>query len=160
MEEKNIIQARAVYKTLCAMLDEDDWHYDADAENLTVKCSARGEDLPIDIRIIIDPDLLVIILLSELPFSVAKEKRDVMAVAVAGANYRLADGSFDYNYAGGNITFRLTSSFNNSLISKELIKYMVYVSCATVDEFNDKFYDITRREMTLEEAHKYVKGDN
>lgn len=157
MNELNLKQAKATYATLCAMLDEDDWHYTKDDDELTIRCGARGEDLPIDLRIIVDPNLMVVVLISELPFSAPESRRDALAVAVAGANFRLADGSFDYNYKQGNMAFRLTSSFRESLISKELIKYMVYVSCSTVDEFNDKFYDIVRGNMSIEEAYNYVK---
>jgi hypothetical protein len=45
----------------------------------------------------------------------------------------------------------MTSSFIDSLIGDELIEYMLYVSCRTVDDYNDKLEKIANGEMTLAE---------
>lgn len=155
--EMEMLQARDAYTKICAMLDANKWHYDKDADNLSIKCGATGNDLPIDIRIQVDPDKQLVTLLSQMPYSVPEDDRVLMAVAVCAANYNMVDGSFDYNLSNGNIIFRMTTSIRESIISKDVFEYMLFVSCSTVDEYNDKFLMLIKKAMTLEEFMKATK---
>ena len=156
-DEKDLKHAKTVYSTLCAMLDENDWHYEKDEDNLTISCSARGEDLPIMIQMEVDAKRHLVTLLSHLPFLVPENRRTALAVAVSQANNGMVDGSFDYDFNKGSIVFRMTSSYIDSLIGKELLDYMVMCSCATVDQYNDKFLIVAKSEMTNEEILMFIK---
>ena len=156
-DEKQLKQAQAAFQALCEMLDEKDWHYEKDAENLQISCGARGEDLPIEIRIEVDADRQLIVLYSQIPFAAPENRRAEMAVAVSAANNGMIDGSFDYNYLGGEIIFRMTSSFRDSLIGKEVFEYMLFCSCFTVDKYNDKFLMVAKNDMTYEEIVKFIE---
>ena len=79
------------------------------------------------------------------------------AIAISAANYAMVDGSFDYNIANGNILFRLTSSIRESLVSKDMFEYMLFVSCSTVDNYNDKFLMLFKHVMSLEDFIKFCK---
>ncbi len=158
MADENVMrQAKIAFNTLCEMLDSHEWHYDRDDENLVVKCGANGEDIPIEIRIKVSAEKQLVSLYSQLPFSVPEEDRVMAAIAVSAANYSMVDGNFDYNLASGNILFRLTSSFRESLISKDMFEYMLFVSCATVDNYNDKFLMLIKHVISLEDFIKFSK---
>ena len=150
-------QGQQAFKTLCAMLDEIEWHYKKDEENLRITSSAKGDDLPIDINFSVDVERQLIMFLSKMPFTIPESRRVALAIAVSAANFPMVDGSFDYNFSEGLIYFRLTSSFRESLLSKELFKYMLMVSCNTIDEYNDKFLLISKNEMTHEEIIEFLK---
>lgn len=154
---KEMKQAQNAFNTLCNMLDDQEWKYQRDDENLRIECGANGEDLPIDIRINVDADKQLVTLLSQLPFKVPEEERVLGAVAVTAANYNMVDGSFDYNLASGAIIFRLTTSFRESLVGKDAFQYMLYVSCATVDNYNDKLLMVVKHAMSLEDFIKFTK---
>lgn len=158
-EEKEIRQAKATYDTLCEMLKERDWHYESDEDNFTIMCGARGEDLPMEIRIQVDPERLIVTLLSQMPFSVPEDKRVEMALAVSAINFSLVDGSFDYNFVDGTMLFRMTSSYRESLVGKDMFEYMLYVSCKTIDDYNDKLLMIIKEKMTLEDLVKFIAED-
>ena len=149
--EKEILQAKAAYDTLCEMLNEKDWKYDSDEDKFTIRSGARGDDLPIDIKIVVDPERLIVSLLSQLPYNVPKEKRVELALAISTINYVVVDGSFDYSPVTGSIVFRMTSSFRESLVSKEMFEYMLYVSCTTIDEYNDKFLMLGKGMLSIEQ---------
>ena len=140
MTEEKLQRALRTFETLCQSLDEHGWNYRKDEENLEIRCSARGEDLPMDIRIIVDAGRQLIILLSIMPFVTPEAKRLDTAIATSIVNNKLIDGSFDYDIASGNMVFRMTSSFIDSEIDGEVFTYMLMVSCHTIDEFNDKFF--------------------
>ncbi len=156
MADNGTKQAKIAFQTLCAMLDEKDWHYDKDEEKLYIDCGAQGEDLPMQIRISIDPDRQLVLLLSEMPYAIPTERKDALAIAVSAANYGLVDGCFDYGYKEGRILFRITTSFLNSLISKNVFEYMLYTSCYTIDNYNDKFLVVAKTDMSAEEILKFM----
>ena len=155
--DKELFQAKYAYKTLCDTLDSMEWKYERDDDNLQINCGATGDDRPIDIRMTVDPEKQLCTLLSQLPFKVAEEDRVLGAVAVCAANYNMVDGSFDYNISNGAIIFRLTTSIRESLIGQEVFRYMILVSCGTVDNYNDKFLMLFKKAMSLDDFIKYVK---
>lgn len=156
-EEKELKQAKAVYASLCEMLDDRKWHYEKDEEELSISCSAQGEDLPMEIVIEVDRKRQLVSLMSRMPFVIPENRRSALAVAVSRANNGMVDGSFDYDYIGGRILFRLTSSYRESLIGKDMLAYMLACSCYTIDEYNDKFLFVAKNDMTNEEIVKYIQ---
>ncbi len=155
-DESKLKQAKVAFKALCDMLDENEWHYSKDMENLKITCGVQGDDLPMNIRIEVDADRQLVVLLSEMPFSVPEDRRVELAVAVSAANYGMVDGNFDYNYLDGSILFRMTSSFMDSLVGKEMFNYMLMCACATIDRYNDKFFMVTKKEMSVEEILEFI----
>lgn len=157
MEDKKIRLAKNVYDDFCAMLDDHKWVYDRHDDELFIETGTRGEDLPIPLIIKVDADRQLAVLSSPIPFPVPEEMRKQLAVAVSCANHGMVDGCFDYNYTTGSIYFRMTTSFRDSLISKEVFAYMVAVSCHTIDEYNDKFLAVVKKEMSFDEIAKFIK---
>ena len=157
MTDNNMIRACETYTTLCAMLDENNWHYQMDDANLRIECSAQGDDLPIDIRIRIDSDRQIVVLLSALPFVVPEDKRLDFAVATSVINYKLVDGSFDFDIEDGHMFFRMTSSYRESELAKEVFFYMLMCSCATIDQYNDKLFMLAKNMLSLD---AFLKQDS
>ena len=156
-EEKELKQAKAVYKSLCEMLDEREWHYEKNEEELSIECGAQGEDLPIEINIQVDKERQLVTLLSQMPFAVPESRRTALAIAVSQANNGMVDGSFDYDLLSGRIIFRLTSSYRESLIGKDMLAYMLMCACYTIDEYNDKFLMVAKNEMSRNEILEFIK---
>ena len=150
-EQKEIKEAKVVYDSLCDMLDEKGIRFEKDVEEMSIHLVMRGEDLPVEIFVVVDADRKLIRAFSPMPFAFSAPKRVEGAIATCQANYRLVDGSFDYNVKDGRIIFRLTSSYRQSLISKELLTYMIACLCYTVDDYNDKFLMIDRGQLSLED---------
>lgn len=157
MAEVNMAKAQEVFGTLCSMLDSKGWKYDKQEENLLIKSGVKGDDLPIEFFIRVNPKNEIVSFISALPFSVPSEKAIDVALAVCQTNYALADGSFDYDVVGGKIIFRLTSSYRESLLSEDLFEYMLIVSAGTIDEYNDKYFMITKNMLTIE---KFLESFN
>lgn len=150
-DQNDLMQAKQVFDTLCQTLDGHDWEYEKDESELTIECGAQGEDLPIQITIRIDPKRHVAMLLSHMPFVTSEEKRLEMAVAISVVNNRLVDGSFDFDISDGHMFFRMTTSFLESTIGSKVFTYMLYCSCKTVDEYNDKYLMLAKNMLTIEQ---------
>lgn len=153
-EEQRNKNAETVFQTLCETLDDRNWKYDKHPEDFVVHFIVSGDDIPMEFVVFIDPEKELVRMLSRLPFAFGEEKRVEGAIATCQATFKLVDGSFDYDFKTGRILFRLTSSFRGSLISKELIAYMIDCACYTVDEYNDKFLMIEKGMLSLEDFLK------
>lgn len=150
-------EAEKAYETFCEMLDEMEWSYDRDDENLTIKTGANGDDLPLDIKVTFNVKLQICTIFSSLPFKSPDEDTVVTAVAICATNYNMVDGSFDFDLANGNIAFRITTPFRNSVIDKEAYKYLLMICCTTVDKYNDKLLALTKHHISLDEYIDFTK---
>ncbi len=153
-EQNKLIQARATYNTLCKFLDDNGWRYAKDEEELSIECSACGEDLSMPITVRVYADRQVTVLISHLPFEIPDDKRLDAAIALCEINSRIVDGSFDYDIVDGRVYFRMTNSFSESALSTEVFNYMVLCSCATIDEYNDKLLMLVKGVVSLEQFIK------
>lgn len=150
-DETNLTQARAVFATLCEAIEHGKWHYEKLEERLTVYFQVVGNDLPMQFIVSVDPERQLVRLLSPLPFKISEAKRMEGAIAACVASYGLPDGSFDFDLADGEIAFRMTASYRESLIGEGLFHYMLACSCMTVDRFNEKFMAIDSGMLSLAE---------
>lgn len=157
MAEVNMARAKETYSTLCNMLDNKNWHYEKMEEDLIIKSGVKGDDLPIDFIMRVNPRNEVVSFISWLPFKADESKRIDMALAVCVANYGLVDGSFDYDLSDGTLMFRLTSSYKESILSEALLEYMLLVAAGTVDQYNDKFFMISKGALSIE---KFIESEN
>lgn len=148
-EQEKLVQAKATFATLCSTLENEDWHYTKDEQALTIECSARGEDLPMELTVKVDADRMLIVLLSRIPFAIQEDKRLDVAIAVSAVNNRLVDGCFDYDVTSGKMFFRMTNSFIDSKIGEDVFTYMLYCSCQTIDDYNDKFLMIAKGMLSI-----------
>lgn len=149
-------QAKTVYETFCKALDARKWKYEDHPEDRVITFSYMGEDIPMNFVVFIDEDRQLVRMLSRLPFTFAEDHRVDGAVATSYINFKLADGSFDYDYFTGEVIFRLTATFIESLVSEELLFYMVACSCYTVDKYNDKLLMVAKGMLPID---RFISGD-
>lgn len=128
-----------VYEMICGMFDDIDYHYARHDEDHVITCTVNGDDIPMDIIFAVRDERQIVQLLSPMPFRIPEDKRVDLALATTVVNNRLIDGSFDFDLSDGRITFRLTASYVESILGKDLFQYMLMVSTSTVDDYNDKF---------------------
>ncbi|MBE6960789.1 MAG: hypothetical protein E7448_08755 [Ruminococcaceae bacterium] len=151
-EMKNPEQAQAVFGQICQTLDAHDWKYQKNEEKLMISCSARGDDLPMELNIRVDAQRSVVVLFSHMPFAIQEDKRLDVAVAITVINNALADGCFDYNIADGNLYFRMSNSFEDSTLSQAVFAYMLFASCQIIDEYNDKFLMLAKGLISVQDV--------
>ena len=149
-DEKKLNNARKVFNTLCEMMDEKNMKYLKREDDLTVLFIMGGDDLPMQFALNVDADRELVRLISPIPADFKDGNRIDGAVATCHVNFSIADGSFDFNFKEGTILFRMTASYIDSLISKELFEYMVGIATFTVDKYNDKFFMLAKWQMSIE----------
>ena len=149
MEDKNQL-ALETFATICQALEENDWKYKKHEEDLVIECGAQGDDLPMELTIKVDARRQFVMLFSRLPFTIQEDKRLDVAVGVSAVNNELADGCFDYDVTTGRMYFRMTNTFMESKMDQEVFTYMLFCSCQTIDEYNDKFLMLAKGMISLD----------
>ena len=151
MAEVDMKKAKAVYTTLIEALNKEELKYREDEENLRVDLSFGTDDLDVNMIIKVDADREVIRLLSPIPAKIPDDKRVDAAIAVCVANYGMVDGSFEYDITDGQLLFKMTNSYCDSMPGTETFVYMIRCSLAMVDVYNDRFFMLAMGMMTLEQ---------
>ena len=149
MDENKIILAKQVYQTLCEAIERRGWSFEKDEERLLVHFGVRGDDIPMQLVLVVDVKRQLISVLSPLPFKMSEEKRMEGAIAACAASYGMIDGSFDYDIFDGSITFRMTALFMESIIGEGLFQYLISCCCAMVDKYNDRFLALDKGSISI-----------
>ena len=150
-EELELQKARLVYNNLINMLNTRNWKYERHDDDLVIRSGIKGEDLPIEFIVYVKPKNQVVQFISTLPFNIPEDKRVEAAIAVCVANYGLVDGSFDYDVNDGEIRYRLTSSYRDSYLGADLFEYMIMCAASTVDDYNDRFFMLSKGLISIED---------
>ena len=150
-DAKLMKRAQKVYNTLCLALDSLHWSYTRHENDLVVTLGVSGDDIPMGFVIAVDAERQLIRCLSQLNVKFNKNNAPIGNIACCHFTFKLNDGSFDYDYKENTVTFRITASFLDSLISEELILYLIATACNTVDDYNHHFDALANDKMTLEE---------
>ena len=109
------------------------------------------------IYMIVRPARDVVSLLSSMPFQAPEDKRMEMAMAVAVANYGLIEGTFDFDINDGEIRYRQTNSYHESLLSEALFEKMLNIALYWIDRYNDRFMMLEKGMMTLQQ---FIDAEN
>ncbi len=155
IDEDMMKQARRVFKTACSVFDEKNFAYEKDEDELSISCTMKGDDLPVNINIQIQPRSYSVVVYSAMPYRILPDAKEKIAVAVSVVNWDLPDGNFDYDYKDESIMFRTSLCYKDSLISKEAFDYMIQIVCLSADEYNDKFLLIAKSDMTLDQIVEF-----
>lgn len=154
----NNSDAQRTYGTMCRMLDNINWKYNRDDANLVITTGAVGNDLSMQLRIVVSADRNVMYIKSPMPFTVPAAKMGEMSYAVNIANYSMLNGCFELDIYGGYLGFKAVVPFAESIISEEVCKYLVMLVCTMADKFNDKFKDLIEDKMSLEQFRAFTNG--
>lgn len=150
-DERKQKLAQNVYSNICSMFEDMNFNHERDDENLVIRSTVHGDDIPMDIVIIVNQDSQTVSFFSPMPFKVPDDKISEMAIAIAIANNGLRNGSFDFDISDGKILFRMTACYIDSILGKELYRMMLIVSSNTIDRYNDKFLMLSKGMISLEQ---------
>ena len=143
------MQAQKMYQLLQKALDDRDWRYEKDDERLLVHFGVSGDDIPMKFIMAVDAERTVVRLMSLLPFEMDENKRVEGAIAACAVSNALAEGNFDYNLSKGELVYRQAMYYENCQISVDAVQYMISLSCAVVDRYNELFLALSKGYLSI-----------
>ena len=126
-------RAREIFQLLCFSLDNRNWKYNKNAENLSVSFDVLVKDMPMHLKMYVERDREIVACYTTQDFSVPESKVPAFCMGVCAVNNHLVDGSFDFDILRRVVTYRLTASYHDAIVGTELFQYMIDCSAATVD---------------------------
>ena len=145
-------QAQVCYNTITQALDNMGWKYTEDNSTLRIKYDAYGEDLCATYIFAISAEKETVTLTCTLPYRAPRHDRGNFAKAMALANSRFYNGSFEFNPQTREVLYRMTTFLKGGMsFSVEAATYMIDTSCDTVDKYNDKFLAVGKGYLTLDQ---------
>lgn len=159
-QEINMERAYEVYSSIVKHLDKMGWTYDRHDDDLVINTGVKGDDMPIEFIIVVNAKNQVVQFISKLPFNMEEDKRVEGAIAISVANYGLVDGSFDYAISDGEIRYRVTCSYRGSDLSGDLIDYIIAVGVMTVEDYNEKFFMLSKGLIDVKQFIELDRGSS
>ncbi len=143
--------ARKSFETICRVLDEHEWKYTKHPEDMVVVCSARGDDIPMEVVTNVDEGRMNVKARSILPFEVPEDKRIDFALAISTINTTVVNGCFEYDISAGRVLFRISNSLVEGVISDDAVLYIYMAAFHIIDEYNDKLLMLAKGVITIEQ---------
>ncbi len=143
--------AKETLDTVVKHLDSNSFKYDLDNEEMMIHLIWMGEDLPQPTLIHVDEIRDVVHIVSPIPGTFSEDDMVNAAIAVAAANNGMVNGNFQINMEDGTITFHITQYFKGGDFTDDDIHYLLSMAFSVTDLYNEKFFMLGRKMITLEE---------
>ena len=145
---------KRVYNDIIESLNElKITNYVNDEEEHEIVFFLDNNDIPVKIKIGLEIKHELIIIISNLPFKMPVNSLDKVidsTIATNQINLALNCGHFNLDVSTGLCCFTLATSYKNSIISKNLIKYLINYVYDVIDEYNDKLYKFATGKCTIQ----------
>ncbi|MFR7819767.1 hypothetical protein [Candidatus Pseudoruminococcus sp.] len=139
MADKNeMISANRVYESLLNIVRKNKYDFDDDEEIMTVNFDVQSKESTVPFTMTVDVERQLIRLYSPLDVQIDENNRFEACVNICKCSCELDMGSFDYDLYSGSIEFRMTTSFNGSLISDRQMENMISYTCEVVKKYTDR----------------------
>jgi len=154
MEREQIIDAVRDW------LDQDDWHYDFDAEDMTLTTGVGGLDSKIkklSLLFLFKEDCYT--LYATAPINGDTDDLTELNKFITMANYGLRNGNFELDFRDGEIRYKTFVNCDGlETLPEEIIKDSVYAACLTVDRYGDGLAALAMGFSDAETEIKKVEG--
>ena len=142
------------YATMCEALDLQEFKYEKVEDKNMIQLGFQGDQGEILINIHFDVDRCLLSVMNLLPVSFGKE--EVLAtIAIAHTNYQLLEGWFLMDPESGKICFKLTSSYYETNLDHEHMRYMIALSYEMSNKYAGIFHRLANGTLSLQD---YLQG--
>lgn len=148
-EEQKMMMGKKTFETIRKVLIDNEFKFSTDEENLVFETGATGEDLPMRMLIIVEPEAERVQIRIPMQFSCPKEKLAECAILTCYASNRLALGQYNLNVLNGDITYVNIIYYAGSLIASEQYFNMIIGSFKAADIYNDKYMMVINNMMNV-----------
>lgn len=143
-----------MYRRLSDALDDLGWKYERDDMRLKINTSINCGGQTLNASVQMDDNKKLIYCYTQLNFEVEEEFRKAFSQGVCMVNMLIRNGSFDFSPKSGKCAFRMTSSYRDSIVGKEVLQYILLVATKIIDLYNAKLFMLATGKITLDELNK------
>ncbi len=158
MDKNEKMRAQKEFESVCAVLDGHGWAYDKDKNEFEVGFTADGKDMPIGLTLKVNPELMTVTAYALIPVEPPEDKAEDLAVATALVNEQTVHGNFEYDVKTRRIYFRVSTSYRDSEVDKDVYFYLIGVAFSTADKVAVVVKALCDGTTTLDKLIEAVNG--
>ncbi len=155
--EKELLEAKNVYETICSALDQMGWEYERRVDDFMISTGMNGNNTNHALLFVVEPEKNLVYLLN-LCVDAKLEKCVDFAVAISVVNDALISGYFKYNFASNNLFFKIVNSYQDSYLSPMLFRQMIDISTSTVEHYINKLNALNNGEISTSDFAAWCYG--
>ena len=122
------------FDALCAALEDRGWDFEKNKDDFSVGFTANGKDMPVEVTLKINPELMTVSAFAAPPVQTPEGMDEQLAVATVILNDGVIHGNFDYDKNGRRIIFRVSTSYRDTALDKEVYLYLIAAAFTSVDQ--------------------------
>lgn len=150
-EEEKLQQAKQVYAALCSLFAENGYKYRKEDSQMQIGSTVEGKNGKYSFYFQVSPQNAQVHLILFMPFKVSQEKTDEYSLVITVLNSFLAAGCFALDAQRDLAFFRMTNSFYDSTIDREVFMQMLLNSGGIVDMLADKLGAFVAGKLDMEQ---------
>lgn len=154
--ERQIALARENLATLCKTLDEDGINYNKDEQQLTVHTAVKGKNTDILVAIHFSPDVGVLAIMCPVNVEVPENYRGQFAIAVSRVNFAILEGGYDFNPQSGAVMYRLSTCYEESVLSEDAFRYLLFTAFKHSDEYHPALKTVAEKQLTVDQIISFI----
>lgn len=142
-------------------LTDGDWKYQLEEKErfnlFTFKVG--GKHGVMSLRIVVRESVGLVCIYNKLPVSVPEEKRSDVGEFLSRANYGLIVGNFETDFRDGEIRFKSSADYEDTIISKITLRNLLLVNLSTSDKYYPALMKMIWGNISAKDAIKEVEGE-
>ena len=154
--ERQTALARENYAVLCKTLDAEGIKYQKDEAKYTIQTGIKGKNTDILVSVTLNPDFSIISVFCPVNVDVPENYRGQFAIAVSRLNFTMLEGGYDFDPKSGAVMYRISSCYEESVLSEEALRYLLFTALQASDEYHVALQTVVERAMTPDQIVNFI----
>ncbi|WP_322744331.1 YbjN domain-containing protein [Coleofasciculus sp. LEGE 07092] len=155
---EEVTSAESLFETIINFFKEQDWQFQPIQGQQTLRLAFQGKNGKWDCYARVREHQQQFVFYSICPVKVTKAKRRTLGEFIARANYGMIIGNFELSFDDGEIRYKTSIDIQDSLLSLEAFKQLVYTNVLTVDKYLPGIISVVSGEMSPAEAIAQIES--
>jgi len=151
-DEQKMMKGKKTFEAIRKVLTDNDFEFRAYEEKLVIETGASGDDLPMRMLILVEPEAERVQIRIPMQFTCPEEKLAECAILTCYASSKLAFGQYNLDVLNGDIAYVNIVYYAGSLIAPEQYFNMIVGSFKAADIYNDKYMMIINNMMKVSDV--------
>ena len=152
LDPDDTIASESMFAAVVNFFEEDDWPFAQLQEETTLSLAFRGEQGQWTCYAQVREEQSQFVFYSICPVNAPEAKRGAIAEFITRANYGMAIGNFELDFADGEIRYKTSIDVEGTNLNSALIRQLVYTNVLMMDKYLPGIMAVLERDVAPEVA--------
>ena len=141
-----------VFDSVIAFLQEDNWRYEENREDFSIRFSFTGKNARYDCFGRVNEEHEIFVFYAIIPIRVSETQLLLVAELLARINYGLNIGNFEMDMNDGEIRYKTSIDVEGGDLTSHMVETLIAVNISTTDRYFPSFAEVMYAGTTPAEA--------